>query len=123
MVLFFGIFLLFSASMLTAIHQVIIRNIYLVAAVAAAMPDHKPLCVPLIRGAYCSQSPKALTGDVGRSIILRAHAAAMCLAPRYQLRCRGLTGISAAAQTCPVRSHLCALFASSNHFQIAEGLT
>ena len=93
-----------AAALLAAIHQVVVGNIRLVAAITAAMPDHEAFCVTLFRW------------------VPHTFAAAMGLAPGHEHRCRGLAGVAAAAQARPVRPHLGTLSAAADHTQFAEGL-
>ena len=63
-----------------------------------------------------------LPGNVRRSIVFHIFAAAICFTPGYQLAGRCFTGVTAAAQTCPVRSHPGALSAFAHNPQFAKGL-
>ena len=111
-----------AAALLAAIHQVIVGNIRLVAAITAAMPDHEAFCVTLFRWVHRGQPAEALPGNIGSSIAPHTFAAAMGLAPGHEHRCRGLAGVAAAAQARPVRPHLGTLSAAADHTQFAEGL-
>ena len=83
-----------AAALLAAIHQVVVGNIRLVAAITAAMPDHEAFCVTLFRWVHRGQPAKAPPGNIGSSIAPHTFAAAMGLAPGHELRCRGLAGVS-----------------------------
>ena len=111
-----------AAALLSAIHQVVVGNVGLIAAVTTAMPDHETLCISLFRGVLRSQPAKALPGNVRRSIVFHIFAAAVCFTSGYQLAGCCFTGITAAAQTCPVRSHFGALSAFAYNLQFAKGL-
>lgn len=115
--------LLAATALLAAIHQVVVGNVNLIAAVATAMPDHKALCVSLFRRVLRSQPAETSAGNVSGSIVLYTFAAAMGLAPGHQFCRRGFAGIAADAQACPVCAHLGALPAASDHFQLPKGLT
>lgn len=78
---FIMLLFLATAACLAAIHQAVIGNVCLVAAIALAMPDHKALCVTLFRGVLRSQPAEPLAGDIGHSIVPRAHAPQLVLRP------------------------------------------
>ena len=119
---FIMLLFLASAACLAAIHQAVIGNVCLAAAIALAMPDHEALCVTLFRRVLRSQPAEPLAGNVRCGIVFHAFTTTMRFTAGHKLRGCYLAGITAAAQTSPICPHFRALPALSDDAEVAKGL-